>query len=204
MEERTISTRDRLLVTAMRLFWEKGYASTSIADILGESETNSGSLYHFFDTKQALLVAVLERYRDGIHPMLLEPAWQGIEDPLDRVFALLGGYRRLLIESDFRLGCPIGNIALEIAEPDPVVRERVVENFEAWVGAVGTCFEEASDRFPGDLDPRALARFALTTMEGGVMLSRSYRDIGPFDSAIEALRDYVARLGVAAARQTSR
>jgi len=86
----------------MQLFWEKGFQSTSIADILRESGTNSGSLYYFFATKQELLVGVLERYRDGIEPMVLMPAWEGVDDPIERIFALLASYRRLLVESDCR------------------------------------------------------------------------------------------------------
>ncbi|MEX2527118.1 MAG: TetR/AcrR family transcriptional regulator [Gemmatimonadota bacterium] len=190
-------TRERLLSTALRLFWEKGYNSTSVADILREAEANSGSLYHFFPTKQDVLVGVLEEYRNGIEPMLLEPVWDGVEDPIERVFALLHGYRRLLLESDFRLGCPIGNIALEIAEPDPVVRERLVENFEGWVAAVKGCFDEAESRLPLGVNTTDLARFCLVNMEGGVMLARSYRDIEPFDAMVATLRDYFRLLGVA-------
>lgn len=178
----------------MQLFWEKGYNSTSIADILRESGTNSGSLYHFFPTKQDLLVGVLEHYRDGIEPMLLMPVWKDVDDPLDRVFALLDGYRRLLVESHFRLGCPIGNIALELAEPDPPVRERLVDNFNAWTQALAACFREAAPRLPSGVDADALARFALTTMEGGVMLARAYQDIEPYDTAVARFRDYVERV----------
>jgi len=196
-----LPTRERLLRVAMRLFWEKGYNSTSVADILRESGANSGSLYHFFATKQDLLVGVLEQYRDGIEPMLLLPVWQGVDDPLERVFTLLAGYRRLLVESDFQLGCPIGNVALEIAEPDPVVRERLMQNFEAWTDAVERCLIDAGDRILGDVDRRALAAFALTTMEGGVMLARTYREITPFDRAVERFRDYLALLTGGAAGQ---
>ena len=67
-------TRTRLILTAMRLFGEKGFGSTSIADVLQEAKVNSGSLYHFFPGKQDLLLAVLDMYFEGIHPMLLEPA----------------------------------------------------------------------------------------------------------------------------------
>lgn len=190
----SLPTRERLLAVAMRLFWEKGYNSTSVADILRESGTNSGSLYHFFATKQDLLVGVLERYRDGIAPMLLEPVWRGIDDPIDRVFALLDGYRRLLVESDFRLGCPIGNIALEVAEPDPVVRERLVQNFEAWTDAVEECLLAAGDRLPPEADRRAVARLALASMEGGVMLARAFRDVAPFDAAVGQFRAYLTQL----------
>jgi len=49
-------TRTRLVLTAMRLFWEKGYGSTSVADVLQAAKVNSGSLYHFFPGKQDLLL----------------------------------------------------------------------------------------------------------------------------------------------------
>ena len=84
----------------MDLFWEKGFNSTSIADILSRSQLNSGSLYHFFPGKQDVLIAVLEAYRDGIYPMLIEPAWRGVKDPIERIFALLAAYRAMIVESD--------------------------------------------------------------------------------------------------------
>ncbi|MEJ0025142.1 MAG: TetR/AcrR family transcriptional regulator [Rhizomicrobium sp.] len=187
-------TKDRLWMTAMRLFAEKGYESTSVADILRGAGANSGSLYHFFPTKQDLLIEVLKRYRDGIGPMLLAPAWDGVADPIEKVFALLARYRQALADSDCVYGCPIGNLALEIHEPDPPVRDLLAVNFDGWVDAIETCFVEAGDRLPRDLDCRALAIFTLTTMEGGVMQSRTHRSLAPFDRSVAMLRDYVARL----------
>src|ERR1043165_6620002 len=99
-------TRGRIIGAAMELFWAKGYGSTSIADILSRSQVNSGSLYYFFPGKQDVLVAVLEAYRDGIGPMLLEPAWNGVDDPIECVFALLARYRLALVGSDCTYGCP--------------------------------------------------------------------------------------------------
>ena len=64
----------------MLLFAQKGYASTSVADILQAAGVNAGSLYYFFPGKQDVLVAVLDAYLHGIHPMLLQPAWKGVTD----------------------------------------------------------------------------------------------------------------------------
>ena len=50
-------TRTRLVLAAMQLFWEKGYNSTSIADVLQTAKVNSGSLYYFFPGKADLLAA---------------------------------------------------------------------------------------------------------------------------------------------------
>ena len=187
-------TKQRLAVTAMRLFSEKGYESTSVSDILKAAAANSGSLYHFFATKQELLMEVLRLYRDGIGPMLLAPAWEGVSDPVERVFALLAQYRRALVESECFYGCPIGNLALELHEPDPPVRDLIAVNFNGWVDAIERCYVNAGARLPTNVDRRGLAIFTLTTMEGGVMQARTHRTIDAFDRSVAMLRDYVTRL----------
>ena len=183
-------TRSRLVLTAMQLFWEKGYNSTSIADVLQTAKVNSGSLYYFFPSKTDLLAAVLDLYHEGIGPMLLEPAWAGVEDPIEKIFALLARYRKSLVDSDCFYGCPIGSLALELHEPDPAVRERLARNFDAWIEAVAECLLQAKSRLPADLNRRELAQFVLTTMEGGVMQARTFRDIDYFDAAVRQLRRY--------------
>jgi TetR/AcrR family transcriptional regulator, transcriptional repressor for nem operon len=191
-------TRSRIVTTAMELFWEKGFHSTSVADILSRSQVHSGSLYHFFPGKQDVLAAVLEAYRDGIEDWLLKPAWSGVDDPVERIFALLGFYRTHLVTTDCFYGCPIGNLALELHEPDPAIRDLLAVNFRQWVAAIEACLEEAGGRLPPSLDRRALAEFILTVMEGAVMQARTYRDIASFDRNIFMLRAHFDMLGAAA------
>jgi TetR/AcrR family transcriptional repressor of nem operon len=186
----TPDTRARLVSAAMQLFWEKGYNSTSIADVLQSAKVNSGSLYHFFPGKADLLAAVLDRYRDGIRPMLLEPAWSGITDPIERIFALLARYRKSLLDTQCFYGCPIGSLALELHEPDEPVRRRLAENFTAWIDAIEACLLQVPARLLKPLERRELATFVLTTMEGGVMQARTFRDIQYFDAAVAQLRRY--------------
>jgi len=183
-------TRQRIVMTAMELFWEKGFQSTSIADILSRTQVHSGSLYHFFPGKQDVLAAVLEAYRDGIEEWLLKPAWSGVDDPVERVFALLNGYRTQLVTTDCTYGCPIGNLALELSEPDPKIRELLAVNFANWTTAIERCLDAAGDRLPRELDKRRLAEFTLTVMEGAIMQARTYRDIASFDRNVAVLREH--------------
>lgn len=183
-------TRGRLVREAMRLFWEKGYASTSVADVLGHAGVNSGSLYHFFPGKQDLLLAVLDAYHAGIGPMLLDPAWEGVDDPIERVFALLAKYREALVSTECAYGCPIGSLALEIHEPDPPVREALARNFAAWLAAIENCLGDARARLPRGTRRHELAQLVLTVMEGGVMQARTFRDIAYFDGSVRQLRRY--------------
>ncbi len=189
-----VATRTRIVVAAMELFWEKGYQSTSVADLLQRAGIHSGSLYHFFPGKQDVLLAVLDLYHGGIDEMLLAPVWQDVADPIERVFALLAKYRELIVQTDCTYGCPIGSLALELHEPDPPVRTRLAANFTAWVDAIERCLVDAGARLPPDVDRRALAGFVLTTMEGGVMLARTYRDVAMFDATVGQLRDHFVRL----------
>jgi hypothetical protein len=100
----------------------------------------------------------------------------------------------MLEETRFQLGCPIGNLVLELTETHPRARALLERNFEGWLAAVEECFEAARDQLPEHADPRALAVFVLVTMEGAVMLARTYRNFEAYDAAIVQLRDYVERL----------
>jgi AcrR family transcriptional regulator len=192
------SAREKIIQAAMELFWLKGYNSTSIADLLSRTQLNSGSLYHVFPSKQDVLIGVLEAYRDGIEQMLLEPSWGHVEDPIEKIFALLQGYRTMIVESDCTYGCPIGSLALELHEPDPKVRDLLAENFANWTRAVERCIEAAGKRLPRGVDKKALAQFVLTAMEGGVMQARTHRDVAYFDRAVKQLREHFALLEASA------
>jgi TetR/AcrR family transcriptional regulator, transcriptional repressor for nem operon len=189
-----LSTRERLIEAAIRLFWEKGYANTSMSELLSAAKANSGSFYHFFSSKEDLLLAVLDRYLALLHPALLGPAWEGVDDPIERIFALLARYRLSILQTDCTFGCPIGRLALEIGPEQEEVHRRLAKNFDGWTAAVRECLERAADRLPPDTDRERLSEFVLAVMEGGVMLSRSHRDVKPFDQAVGELRAYFNRL----------
>jgi AcrR family transcriptional regulator len=186
------ATRDRIVETARQLFADKGYLATGVAEIRAAAGVHSGSLYHAFPSKQDLLIAVLENYRDQMDSRLISRAWAGVGDPIERIFALLGVYRQFLVDSGFLFGCPIGFIALEVHQPDEPLRRLIWENFANWTARVRACLDAAD--LAADVDRAALATFVLTTMEGAVMLARTARSAEPFDAAVGSLRDYLLRL----------
>jgi AcrR family transcriptional regulator len=187
-------TRDRLVEAARKLFWEQGYGATGIAQILKAADAGSGSLYYFFPTKEDLLLAVLEWYKAMLGPMVTEPVFQRLSDPIERVFGVLNGYRQQLLQTNFEHGCPIGSLALELSNSHPAARDLIAQNFSGWRDAIQKCFDDAADRLPAHTDTQQLALFVLTTMEGAVMLARTYRSIEPYDTAVTQLRDYFERL----------
>jgi AcrR family transcriptional regulator len=191
----------RILEAARRLFHEQGYAATGISTILREADVNSGSLYHYFPSKEALLEGVLEHYVELLRPVVMDPAEQREADPIGRVFDLLAWYRQGMEVTQCTMGCPVGNLALEVADSHPQVRTLVDLNFRNWIGAVEAWLVAAGDRLPADVDRRQLAQLVLTVMEGGIMQSRAASGLGPYDASVAQLRAYFGLLEERALRQ---
>src|SRR5260370_17709231 len=82
--------RDAFLDVAQRVVQTKGYEAMSIQDVLDELEASKGAFYHYFDSKQALLEAVVERFTDGamasLAPVLNDPELPALRK-LEKVFA---------------------------------------------------------------------------------------------------------------------
>lgn len=187
-------TREKLIEAAMELFVFQGYGNTGLAQIARKAGVLPGSLYYFFPTKEDLLHATLEKRKQLLYPEVLAAIWERIDDPIERVFGLMAGYRSMLEMTEFRHGCPIGNLVLEVGETHPHARALLAQNFNGWLDAIEECFVASKDRLPEHTDARRMAVFVLTTMEGAVMLARTYRNFEAYDAAVVQLRDYVERM----------
>jgi TetR/AcrR family transcriptional repressor of nem operon len=184
------TTRQRLVEAALYLFWKNGYAATGMAEILERAKARPGSFYYFFKTKEELLISVLRLYVETLYPVVMDPVFAETDDPVERVFGVLGFYRKNLIATGCTYGCPIGRLALEIGEEHVQVHKLLSDNFDGWTAAIESCLKNAAARFPAGLDLASLSRFVLTVMEGGVMQARAHRSLVPFDASVEHLRNY--------------
>jgi TetR/AcrR family transcriptional repressor of nem operon len=181
-------TRNRILSVAARLFEALGFEGTAVAAILREADVNSGSLYHFFPSKEALLVAVLEKYVEVLEPALLGAADRAADDPIEKVFALLELYRGRLVVSEFARGCPVGDLSLDIGSRLPEARHLVDAYFESWTAWVEDRLEAAGDRLTERADRHALAAHVLSVLQGGIMQARVTGSIDRFDDSVSQLR----------------
>lgn len=195
----TPDTRTRILDVAFQLFHEQGYHATGISTILREAGVNAGSLYHFFASKEALLLGVLEYALSAMAFVVMAPAEAATTDPIARVFALLDWYRGNMNSWGCKMGCPIGNLALEVSDNDPKVRALIDANFRNWADHVSGWLHSDSAALPAFVNRRQLAYFVLTVMEGGVMQARAAGSIRPFDDSVAQLRAYFDALRALAA-----
>ncbi len=88
--------RNEILDAALRLVYTKGYEQMTIQDILLELGISKGAFYHYFDSKGALLEALIERMIDEasllLQPILDDPTLSGLEK-LERYFVSAGRWK---------------------------------------------------------------------------------------------------------------
>lgn len=150
--------RAEALDRAMALFWRKGYANTSIEDLVTETGVSRYGLYGLYGDKRGLFVAALDLYCDRQTDAFL----RSLEAPGARLanvrefFAAMSGF---LQEPAASAGCLVCNSAVEFAGADKTVAERLAQHFER----VEAAFFEALARAKaaGEIgtaaEPRALA-----------------------------------------------
>jgi AcrR family transcriptional regulator len=114
--------RDAFLDVAQRLVETLGYEAMSVQDVLEALEVSKGAFYHYFDSKQALLEAVVERFADGamtaMTPILNDPNLPAV-GKLERVFAGIAGWKAE------RKELVLGIIAVWSSDSNAIVREKV-------------------------------------------------------------------------------
>jgi AcrR family transcriptional regulator len=161
-------TRERLLQTAFQEIHAHGFQGMRVDEVLRQSQLQKGAFYHHFSSKTELGYAVLE---EQIKPMLesiwVEPLAQ-MEDPTRELPAMLAKLGERIPASMHQYGCPLNNLAQEMAPLDSGFRERISVIFDSWSDALTDLFGRAKEKgyIRADADCRSIARFIVAALEG--------------------------------------
>jgi TetR/AcrR family transcriptional repressor of nem operon len=157
---------DQIADAAMQVFWQRGYAATSIQDLVEGTGLSRSSLYNAFDSKHGLYTCALKRYQEQSNANITLLAQDAPAKALVRQLLL-----RIVddeLDDTQRLGCLAANAALEVAGQDPVVAELVAQNFRRVEAALERLLRRGQAE--GDIDPgknpAALASFVVCTVQG--------------------------------------
>jgi TetR/AcrR family transcriptional repressor of nem operon len=176
------------LDAAMHLFWRKGYAATSLRDLLDGMGIGYGSFYNAFGDKHALFLASLDRFRElrtsWIDEVLEDSGLGGIEEVFRRTVDGLVGFEP-------RRGCLLANTAVELGPHDAEVAAKIsryVRHTEAVFERAIIRAQEAGE-IPADRDPRAMACFLVNTLHGLRVLARVGTDRAVLEDAVRVALD---------------
>jgi TetR/AcrR family transcriptional repressor of nem operon len=178
-------SRDRIVEVAAALIDERGVQGAGVDQILAIAGASKSQLYHYFDGKDDLVRAVIacrfQRVLDGQMPLLTDlDSWAAIRRWLD---ALVTENE----ENGFP-GCPIGTLANELADRDEAARTDLAGCFAAWSRYLVKGLERMRAR--GELvataDPEQLATVVHASLQGGLLLTKTRKDVEPLRVALDA------------------
>ncbi|MGW7265345.1 TetR/AcrR family transcriptional regulator [Streptomyces sp. NPDC054842] len=177
---RTSNAREKILTAAQSLIEQRGYSALGTAEICKAAGVPKGSFYYFFESKEALALAVLDEQwaaqRDDWARVLRDDA-----EPLQRLRRLFeeteAGQRAGQQSCGTVSGCMFGNLTLEMSNQTEAIRGRLQEIFDAQVDMVEEVVAEAARR--GEVtvgDTREAARSVVAQLEGQVLFAKLYND----------------------------
>ncbi|MEU9290407.1 TetR/AcrR family transcriptional regulator [Streptomyces sp. NPDC048275] len=177
---RTSNAREKILSVAQSLIELRGYSALGVAEICKTAGVPKGSFYYFFDSKEALGLAVIDEHWAGQQRM-----WTRIlnsdEEPLQRLRRLFdeteAGQRAGRQSCGTVSGCLFGNLSLEMSNHTEAVRTRLQEIFDAQVELVDSVITEALERKEVSVtDTREAARAVVAQLEGQVLFAKLYNN----------------------------
>ncbi|MGE0726577.1 MAG: TetR/AcrR family transcriptional regulator [Acidimicrobiia bacterium] len=170
-----------MLSAADRLLRYRGYEAVGVADVCREADVRKGSFYHFFDSKAALAVELLEQSWQRKRSEVFAPAFE--QPSTIETFHRLGeqlaaGLTHELETEGAISGCRFGNFALELANTDEAIRGCVSHVFDSMAATFAAAIEagQTSGELAADLDPTAVAFTLVAHMEGLLLLAKAKRD----------------------------
>ncbi|WP_321489386.1 helix-turn-helix domain-containing protein [uncultured Hyphomonas sp.] len=176
--------REALLAASVRLFRQKGYAATGLAEILAESGAPKGSLYHYFPGGKAEIGAEAVALAGNTVAHTLEELAAEADGPgelMARYLDLMAGW---MAASDFRDGSPITTTLLETVPEHEAIRQAGADAFDAWAGVLTESAVAAGIPLAR---AESLARFAISALEGALIQCRVAGNAAPLRLVAEEL-----------------
>jgi AcrR family transcriptional regulator len=180
--------RARILDAAADLFQARGYHDTSVQDVKRRAGVSSGAFHHHFESKKALGLAVVrERVADALQAAWLAPL---IAAPTvaEGVGAAIGAIGRDLGDQGFVRGCPVNNLAVELAFSDSDFRTALQHIFADWRARIAEriAAEPTPPAFAG-VSATDLAGFIVAVYSGAMTMAKAEQSPTPLDSAVAIL-----------------
>jgi AcrR family transcriptional regulator len=138
------ATRERIVRAAAALMFEQGTTGTSLDEVQAAAGVSSSQIYHYFHDKKVLIRAVIGCQTDEVlraqEPLLSElDSIESLRRWRDQIVGLQQ-------ERHCEGGCPIGSLAGEFAEVDPVARQDLSDGFGRWESAIRSGLLAMRDR----------------------------------------------------------
>ncbi|KKZ99319.1 MULTISPECIES: TetR/AcrR family transcriptional regulator [Bacillus cereus group] len=179
---------EKALDAAMQLFWEKGYAATSLSDLTAKMEIQKPSLYSAFGDKEGLFEAALRRYTN-LHAANIRTKLQNKQSVKEAIRTFFDNMVEEEYKKDFSKGCFCINTMVELA-PHNEKFEVLTREHQMYLAVI---FQELitkgirSGELQNDLNAKAVAQTLVTSLIGLTVLMKSRPERSVIDNSVSII-----------------
>jgi len=183
------NTREEIIRKGAELIHAQGFNATGLQQILKTAGIPKGSFYFYFKSKEDFGLEIIEYFNAMISGILAHYLDDKKIPPIRRLEKLFEFFEASFQKSDYTLGCPIGNLSLELADTNERLRAHLEGVIEALIAQIELCLQEAKrdKAIPASLNTVDTARLIFYGFEGAVLHMKVVKNIEPF----RALRSYL-------------
>jgi TetR/AcrR family transcriptional regulator, transcriptional repressor for nem operon len=198
--------RARIVHEAQQLFFSQGLRGVSMDAVAAAAGIKKANLFHYFPSREALELAVLDRFSTDLRQQLAAQLAATADDPIAAVAQMFEEAARGMRRRRYRGGCFAGNLALEASDHRESVRVRVAQLLRHWVAEVARLLERgrASGYFRRGLKPEPAAEAILSLFEGSLLYSKANRKPAAIDSARDMAIAYLESFKAARVQRKTR
>ncbi len=190
-KSKEISPRDRIINTALDLFYNQGYLATGINQIIAEAGVSKNTFYYHFPSKEDLCIAYL-RERHSIWSGWLKDKINKFESPYDRFMAPLDFLEKCMQDCNYR-GCAFLNIASEVPNLNSNIRREVIYHKNSLKSLLFELTKDLSNLNSNyaKLDQELVSNSYYVIFEGAIVASQNYGEIWPVEAAKGTIKTIV-------------
>ena len=176
------SNREKILEEGLKVVHERGFASSSVRDIISAAGVPLGSFSNHFASKEAFGKEIIERYFANSQIVMQETLYNDAKPPLARLreYVALSKSKESCGGDQ---GCLLGNLTAETGGAGNALRERLNEIFAEVSDAVAYCLRAAvqAGELAADLDCQEVARFIVSSHQGAILLAKAEHSPAPIE-----------------------
>jgi TetR/AcrR family transcriptional repressor of nem operon len=189
-------TRSALLQTGMEMMMERGYTNTGIQEVLTALGVPKGSFYHYFDSKEAYAIEIIQYFDANYQQALVDVLRNPNRRPIDRLRDYTDVNKASLVAQGCRKGCLIGNLSQEMADQSEALRAELKTVMARWLDTIAACIEEgqAAGEIKKNRTPLELAELFSSAWNGAVMRAKTVKTTEPLDVVADVLFNEVLKV----------
>lgn len=195
-KEAAKATRDSILMTAMNLIREKGFAATRVEDVCAAAGITKGAYFHHFRSKEEMAEQAAQFFSDYAATLFATADYQRLDDPLDRFLGYLELRESILQGRVPEYTCLLGTMVQEVHQTHPALRAACQTHIWGHADTLVPMIEAALEAHPPrtPIDARELALFTQAVLQGGFVLAKASQSAETAAACVRHLRRYVLGL----------